>query len=186
MSFRISKTLSQFKKKKKDWSSYAHKHTEMHSWKPDTVVCTFKPSTWEQMDSVEFTASLDFIVKFQDKKYTNKKKKLSMGIWIYNTHTHIRYLYYFTHTYYIFTHITWNYKPSPGPPPPPPLGVMSSLRSLARRALSRPRWWAVALFFWVRAIYQGRITAINSAAFQGKSPECSQKLRICFGFLMSV
>jgi hypothetical protein len=32
------------------------------------------PALGEQMDSVEFTASLDFIVKFQDKKYTNKKK----------------------------------------------------------------------------------------------------------------
>lgn len=43
--------------------------------------------------------------------------------------------------------------PSPAGPPPPPLGVMSSLLSLARRALSRPKWWAVALFFCVLAIY---------------------------------
>lgn len=45
-----------------------------------------------------------------------------------------------------------NYAPSPVPPPLPPFGVISSLRSLAKRAFSRPRWWAVALFFWVRAI----------------------------------
>lgn len=42
--------------------------------------------------------------------------------------------------------------PSPAAPPPPPFGVISSLRSLARRALSRPKWWAVALFFCVLAI----------------------------------
>lgn len=33
-----------------------------------------------------------------------------------------------------------NNAPSPGPPPPPPLGVMSSRRSLAKRAFSSPRW----------------------------------------------
>ena len=43
-------------------------------------------------------------------------------------------------------------KPSPGLPPPPLLGLMISCLSLASLALSRPRWYAVALFFCVRAI----------------------------------
>lgn len=43
--------------------------------------------------------------------------------------------------------------PSPVPLPPPPFGVISSRRSLARRAFNSPKWWAVALFFWVRAIW---------------------------------
>lgn len=42
----------------------------------------------------------------------------------------------------------------PSPPPPPPFGVSSSRLSLASLALRLPRWYAVALFFWVRAIYE--------------------------------
>jgi len=43
--------------------------------------------------------------------------------------------------------------PSPVPPPPP-LGEISSRRSLASFAFSRPKCAEVALFFWVRAIYK--------------------------------
>ena len=40
----------------------------------------------------------------------------------------------------------------PSPAPPLDAGACSSVRSLARRALSWPRWYSVALFFCVRAI----------------------------------
>mmetsp|Transcript_14268 Transcript_14268/g.17990 ORF Transcript_14268/g.17990 Transcript_14268/m.17990 type:complete len:254 (+) Transcript_14268:688-1449(+) len=42
-------------------------------------------------------------------------------------------------------------KPSP-PPPEEEFSTRSSLRSLASLAFSVPRWYSVALFFWVRAI----------------------------------
>jgi len=47
------------------------------------------------------------------------------------------------------------------PPPPPPEGEINSRRNLANFALSTPKWYEVALFFWVRAI-SASISAIFS------------------------
>lgn len=40
----------------------------------------------------------------------------------------------------------------PPPPPPPPVGIKSSLFNFASLAFSWPKWYEVALFFWVLAI----------------------------------